>query len=251
MPVSTATWVTNVALRHRPQRDDDDLGREDEVGAHGALDLVLLERHQVDRGVGERMHELGLVRLVLGLAVQDSLCAIFSTPSKQRKAPPIISSGVTAQGARALMASAAGTRMALLMAEPLATAHTTGSSRLGADAGDLLGVERQVVAQHAGGLLRGDLGQKRHVVEDRGDIVEQGEQAGRHPDYPPRWSRSRSMISSIRDGSVARTACGTFAGISTTDCGVVCTSRPPIVRTNAPDNVRTSASNGAVCSASS
>ena len=56
------------------------------------------------------------------------------------------------------------------------------------------------------------------------------------------------MISSIRDRSVARTACGTFAGINTTDCGVVCTSRPPIVRTRAPDSVRTSASNGAVCS---
>jgi len=44
-------------------------------------------------------------------------------------------------------------------------------------------------------------------------------------------SRSRNRIRSIRDGSVARTACDTFAGISTTDCGVVCTSRPPIVRT--------------------
>ena len=38
----------------------------------------------------------------------------------------------------------------------------------------------------------------------------------------------RSMISNMRDGSVARTACGTFAGIDTTDCGVVCTSRPPM-----------------------
>ena len=31
------------------------------------------------------------------------------------------------------------------------------------------------------------------------------------------------MISSMRDSSVARTACGTLAGSSTTDCGVVCT----------------------------
>ena len=55
--------------------------------------------------------------------------ASFSAPSKHRKAPPSISSGVMAQGATALMSSAAGTRMALLMSEPLATAHTTGSSR--------------------------------------------------------------------------------------------------------------------------
>ena len=64
----------------------------------------------------------------------SSLCrnlwATFSKPSKHRKAPPTISSGVTAQGAKALMASAAGTRMALLSNEPLATAHTTGISRL-------------------------------------------------------------------------------------------------------------------------
>ena len=35
------------------ERDRDDLGRQDEVGAHRALDLVLLERDQVDRRVGQ------------------------------------------------------------------------------------------------------------------------------------------------------------------------------------------------------
>ncbi|MCY1302948.1 hypothetical protein D9M70_526340 [compost metagenome] len=58
-----------------------------------------------------------------------NLCASFSKPSKQRKAPPNISSGVTAQGAKALIASAAGTRISLLRSDPLATAQTTGSSR--------------------------------------------------------------------------------------------------------------------------
>jgi hypothetical protein len=43
---------------------------------------------------------------------------------------------------------------------------------------DLLGVERQVVAQHAGGLLGRHLGQHRHVVEHGGDVVDQGEQVG-------------------------------------------------------------------------
>ncbi len=56
-------------------------------------------------------------------------CASFSTPSKHRNAPPIIISGVIAHGSQALIASAAGTRIALLSSEPLATAHTTGSSR--------------------------------------------------------------------------------------------------------------------------
>jgi len=49
---------------------------------------------------------------------------------------------------------------------------------VGVDPGDLLRVQRQVVAQHAGGFLRRDLGQDRDIVEEGGDIVEQGEQAG-------------------------------------------------------------------------
>lgn len=45
------------------------------------------------------------------------------------------------------------------------------------DAGDLLGIEREVVAQYAGGLARGDLGHGGDVVEYRADVVDQGEQA--------------------------------------------------------------------------
>jgi hypothetical protein len=45
------------------------------------------------------------------------------------KAPPTSSSGVMSHGATALIASAAGTRIALLRTEPFATAQTTGSSR--------------------------------------------------------------------------------------------------------------------------
>jgi len=41
------------------------------------------------------------------------------------------------------------------------------------------------------------------------------------------------MISIMRDDSVARTTWGTLAGISTTVCAVVCTSRPPIVSASA------------------
>ena len=89
--------------RHRAERDRDDLGREDEVGAHRALDLVLLERDQVDRRVGHRLRAArAWCAVVLGRLCRN-LCASFSKPSKHRKAPPIISSGVTAQGAKALM----------------------------------------------------------------------------------------------------------------------------------------------------
>ncbi|CSF39880.1 Uncharacterised protein [Shigella sonnei] len=60
----------------------------------------------------------------------SSICSTFSTPSKQRNAPPIINRGVIAHGINALMISASGTRITLLISDPFATPQTTGSSRL-------------------------------------------------------------------------------------------------------------------------
>jgi hypothetical protein len=71
----------------------------------------------------------------------------------------------------------------------LATAHTTGSSRLGLHAGDLLGVEGEVVAEHAGGLLGGDLGHGGDVVQDGGDVVDECEQGGSGQPRQLRWQR--------------------------------------------------------------
>ena len=51
---------------------------------------------------------------------------------------------------------------------------------VGLDAADLLGIQGQVVAEHAGGLLGGDFGHHADVVQQGGDVVEQGEKAGRH-----------------------------------------------------------------------
>ena len=47
----------------------------------------------------------------------------------------------------------------------------------GGDSGDLLGVQGEVVAEHAGGFFGGDFGHHRHVVEDRRDVVDQGKKA--------------------------------------------------------------------------
>jgi hypothetical protein len=56
---------------------------------------------------------------------------------------------------------------------------------VGLHAGDLLRVERQVVAQHAGGLLGGHLAENRHVVQHGGDVVDEGKQtAGGHGQWP-------------------------------------------------------------------
>ena len=53
----------------------------------------------------------------------------------------------------------------------------------GSQAGHLLGVEGEVVAEHARGLPRGDLREHGHVVEQRGDVVEEQEQARGHGGY--------------------------------------------------------------------
>jgi hypothetical protein len=47
----------------------------------------------------------------------------------------------------------------------------------GIDSGDLLRIEGEIVSEDTGGLLGGNLGQHRHVVEYAGDIIEQRQQA--------------------------------------------------------------------------
>jgi hypothetical protein len=61
--------------------------------------------------------------------------------------------------------------MALLIMEPARHGPHHGQLAVGADAGDLLRVQRQVVAQHAGRLFGGHFGQHGHVVQDGGNVV--------------------------------------------------------------------------------
>jgi hypothetical protein len=85
--------------------------------------------------------------------------------------------------------------IALLRSEPLATAHTTGSSRSALTPGDLLGVQREIVAEHAGGLLGRGAGEDDDVVEDERDVVEEREEARGH--------RSPTVATSARLASAA------------------------------------------------
>src|SRR5262249_25952631 len=101
--------------RHRAGRDDDDLCREDEIGAHGSLDPGLLGR----RGIGRHGVVTVAVRPVVQQLVRELLESLIAG----------IDAADHQQRPQALMASAAGTRIALFSSEPLATAHTTGSSR--------------------------------------------------------------------------------------------------------------------------
>ena len=51
---------------------------------------------------------------------------------------------------------------------------------VGINTGDLLRVEGEVIADHPGGLLCGDFGHRRDVIEQVGNVVEQHEQVRGH-----------------------------------------------------------------------
>ena len=72
------------------------------------------------------------------------------------------------------MASAAGTRIALLPVNP-GDCPNHRQLAFGAHAAYLLSVQRQVVAEHAGRFPGRNFGQRGNVIQHAGDVVEQGE----------------------------------------------------------------------------
>ena len=175
--------------RHGAQRDRDDFTRQDEVGADRPLDLVALEGDQIDGRVRQSLGQLGAVGLVLVGAVQvavGDLLEAFETQvgppdHQQRQDQP-----------RRERADEQGDRHQDHLVEQGALGHRPHHRQLavGGHAGDLLGIEGQVVTEHTGRLLRGHLGQDGHVIEYGGDVVEQGKQAGSgHRESPVKKSR--------------------------------------------------------------
>jgi hypothetical protein len=77
----------------------------------------------------------------------------------------------------ALISNAAGTRISLLRMEPFGHGPDHRQFAVRVDAGDLLRIECQIIAEHAGGFLRCDLGHQGYVIQDRSDIVDQGKKA--------------------------------------------------------------------------
>ena len=105
------------------------------------------------------------------------MCVTFSAPSKHRKRPPTIISGVIAHGARALISSAAGTRIALFISEPFATAQTTGNSRSAATPVTCCALSARSSPSTPAVLPVATFVSTRDVVQDAGDVVQQGEEA--------------------------------------------------------------------------
>ena len=178
---------------HGAQGNGDDLGREDEVGAHGTLDLVLFHGDEIDARIGIGLGEaLALHGIFLG-RMQEFVGQLLATlkaqkgaaDHEQRRDSPG-NEGADEQRRRH--------EDDLVDQRALGHGPDNGNLALGAHARDLLGVKGQVIAQHAGRLLRShlghdghivghghalagrDLGHEGHVVKDRCNIVKQHQQ---------------------------------------------------------------------------
>ena len=162
--------------RDGAERDRDDLCRQDEIGAHRAFDLLALERDDVDRRIGHRVRELRMVRVVFGLAVHEAVCELFEAFVAQVRAAD---HQQRHHGPRRKRADRERRRHEDRLVDRRAFGHRPHDRQLAvrADARHLLRIERQIIAQHAGGLLRRDLREQRHVVEHGCDVVDQRKEA--------------------------------------------------------------------------
>ncbi|MDT4856299.1 hypothetical protein FQZ97_906860 [compost metagenome] len=158
---------------HGAEADDDDFRRENEVGTHRALDLIALEGDQVDRGVDQCSRQLGFVGLHLGRAVQQLVRQLLEAFVTEKSAAEHQQRG-DRPGRQQDDDQRRRHQNQLVQQRALGHRPDHRQLALGPDPRDLLGIQGQVVAEHAGGLLRGDLGHQRHVVEHAGDIVKQG-----------------------------------------------------------------------------
>jgi hypothetical protein len=147
------------------------------VGAHRAGDLFLLQRHQVERRIGQVSQLLGVLRRVFVGGVQPLVRQLFDTleaqvkpADHQQRRDRRRQQGADRQRRRHQ------DQLVLQRADTHRPDHR--QFALGAHPGHLLGVERKVIAEHSCGLLRRDLGHQGHVVEDGGNVVEQCKQAG-------------------------------------------------------------------------
>ena len=161
---------------HTAQGDGDDLGREDEVGADGATDLVLLQRHQVHRWIGQGFGQRSVLGVVLG-AVDQPVPDLLEAFEAQI-GPADHQQGGDQPGGQGADGQGRGHQDGLVDQGALGHGPDHRQLAAGIDAVDLLGIERQVVTEHPGGLLGRHLGQHRHVVEHGRDVVDQGKQVG-------------------------------------------------------------------------
>ena len=155
----------------RSQRNNDDLRRKNEIGANGALYLLLFESHQIACGVGHGSDQLLVKHFVFGGRMQEGMrqfleafkAQVGTTDHQQRDDQP---------------RREPADRQRHRHKDQLVPERTFGDCpdhrqlTFGTHAGNLLRVERKIVTEDTGRFLCGDLGQQGHIVKHCGNVVE-------------------------------------------------------------------------------
>ena len=156
--------------RHGAQGHGDDFRRQDRVCADGPPDLLVLHLHERFRAGLDRLDQLLVMHLVFMVLLMgdlvDGLVAQEGAAEHQ-------------QGGDGLGRKGEGQGDQDRLVQQRAQGDLADDRELsrGVDAHDDVGVDRQIVADDPRGLLRGELRHRRHVIEDQGDVVKEGQES--------------------------------------------------------------------------
>ena len=153
------------------QRDDDDFQREDEVGADGGADFFLFDLRRIAVISGFSRVFFAVMRQ----AVQDFFDAFVAQVGAANHQDQ-------RHGGRQKGAQEKGCGDDNRLVEQRAFAYRPDNRQFAArlDAGELVGIERQIVAKHACGFFGGDFGHRRDVIQQGGDVVQECKESGSH-----------------------------------------------------------------------
>ncbi|MNE39233.1 hypothetical protein D3C80_1331750 [compost metagenome] len=144
-------------VSHDTQGNGDDFRRQDEVGTHRPLDLGFFKSHQVNAGIGNGLLARLVLCLILFLAVQELVRQLLETLEAQERATQHQQRRNRPRYERTDQQR--GRYQDRLVDErPLGHRPDDRKFAIGAHAGDLLGIQRQVVTQHTRCLFRRDFG---------------------------------------------------------------------------------------------
>ena len=165
-------------LGNGTERDHDDFRRQDEIGANGTLDFVLLVLHQIELLVADRFDQLLVMRFRIGLGMPAELMYQFLGAFVAQ-----IGTADQQQGndqPRYERTDQQGRRHQNQFVDERAFAHRPHHRQfaVGIHATDLMRIQREIIAEHSGGLFGSDLGHHRHIVQKGRDVVKQGKQTG-------------------------------------------------------------------------
>ena len=179
----------------RAQGNDDDFRRENEISTDRALDLAPLERHHIARRIGIHGDVRGVGGGIVTGTVQEFVGQFLhafvtqegTSQHQERRDQP---------GQEEADGQGGGHQNHFIQQRPFGHRPHHRQLTVCPHTSDLLGIQRQIVAEyarrffrcqfghgsnvisHRSTLLGGHFGHHRHIVKNGGNIIEQGQQTG-------------------------------------------------------------------------